>query len=220
MQNTPIYMQNTPCWAHFQRVHCPLFSLSPGRKLTPCSVASHDPEWRRRIGACKSCWASYCRKIMSYVSECLTSTARIKTVASVVRLRMLASRLRNTAQPNIVAQQQIARMQRLLFKIRTVTGNDKPMPDLVSEQFNSTERRELPAESLIGWIGGFRKNEPDAIVSGGLGSISQHQDEPVAQVDCETGEHPAHLRVEGRKRLHNERIRWLPLRLGRTEHPS
>ena len=43
----------------------------------------------------------------------------------------------------VMAQQKIARMKRLRLEIGAVTGDDKPMPDLVSQQFDGAEGRKL-----------------------------------------------------------------------------
>ncbi len=48
--------------------------------------------------------------------------------------------------------------------------------------------------------------------------VSQHADDPVAQVDGETGKHPAYLGIQGGKRLQDECVRRLLLQFGRERH--
>ncbi len=100
-------------------------------------------------------------------------------------------------------------MEGFHLKARAVTGNEKPMANLIAQQLDRTDRREFPAEIWIRGVGSVRKNKPNAIVPGRFVVISQHADDPVAQVDREAGEHPTHLGVQGRKRFQDKSVRGL-----------
>src|SRR5579872_693853 len=101
----------------------------------------------------------------------------------------LASRLRDSAEALVAAQQQIAGMQGFPLERGTVAWDQKPVPNLTAEQFNRAERRKLPPEAGVGRIGGFRQNKPDAVVLGRLLMIPEHADNPIAQVNGKAGEH-------------------------------
>ena len=110
-----------------------------------------------------------------------------------------------------MAQQKIACMEGFHLKARAVTWNEQPMANFIAQQADRTDRREFATESWVSGVGAFRKNEPNAIVPGRFVVISQHANNPVAQVDGETGEHPTHLRVQGRKRFEHKCVRGLLL---------
>src|ERR1700748_1356171 len=100
-------------------------------------------------------------------------------------------------------------MESFRFKARTVAWNEKPMANLVTKQIDRADRRELSAEIRICGVGTFRKNKPNAIVPRRFLVFSQHADDPVAKIDGKTGEHPTHLRVQGRERLQDKCVRKL-----------
>jgi hypothetical protein len=108
-------------------------------------------------------------------------------------------------------QQQIAGTEGLAFKAGTVAGKEKPMTDLAAQQLDAAEGREFAAEVPICRIDALGKNEPDAIILGRFGMVSEHAHDAVAQVDGQAGEHAAHLGVQRRERLQDECVRGLPL---------
>lgn len=109
-------------------------------------------------------------------------------------------------------------MESLNLKVLTVTWNEKPMANLIAKQTDRTDRREFPAEIWVCGVGAVRKNKPNPIVPRGIRVISQHTYDPGAQVDGETGKHPAHLWSQGRKRFQHECVRGLLFQFGRTSH--
>jgi hypothetical protein len=115
-------------------------------------------------------------------------------------------------------QQQIAGMESLRLKAGTVAWKEEPMANLVAQQTDRTDRRELPAKIWICGVGPFRKNEPDTIVPGRFFVISQHTDNPVAQVHGETGKHPAYLGVQRRERFQDKCVRRPFSGFGRARH--
>jgi hypothetical protein len=55
----------------------------------------------------------------------------------------LPSRLRNAAKAWVLAQDQITRAEGCHFEIGTITGDEKPMTDLVTQNLNRTNRWEV-----------------------------------------------------------------------------
>jgi hypothetical protein len=98
-------------------------------------------------------------------------------------------------------------MEGLHLKARTVTWNEKPMANLITQQIDRADRRELPAELRVCGVGGLRKNKPNTIVPWRFVVFSQHTNDPVAQIDGETGKHPTHLGVQGRERFQDKCVR-------------
>jgi hypothetical protein len=109
-------------------------------------------------------------------------------------------------------------MEDLNLKARTVTWNEKPVANFITQQIDRTDRWEFTTEIWVCGISTFRKNKPNTIVLRGFLVISQHTHDPVAQVDGETGKHPAYLRVQGRKRFQDKRVRRLLFRFGEARH--
>ncbi len=81
------------------------------------------------------------------------------------------------------------------------------MANLIAQQVYRTKRWEFPAEIRICGVGVFRKNKPNAVVSGKLDVVSQHTNDSIAKVDRETGEHPANLWIQGHKRVQHKCVR-------------
>jgi hypothetical protein len=117
-----------------------------------------------------------------------------------------------------MAQQKIARMKRLHLEAGTVTRDDEPMDDLISQELDWTDRREFAAKFWIGGLRALRKNEPNAVVSRRFGMIPEHTDYAIAQVDGKTGKHAAHFGAQGGERFQNERVRSLQFWFGRARH--
>jgi hypothetical protein len=69
-------------------------------------------------------------------------------------------------------QQKITCMEGFHLKARTVTRNEKPMANLITQQIDRTDRREFPAEIWICGVDTVRKNKPNAIVPGRFVVIS------------------------------------------------
>jgi len=119
---------------------------------------------------------------------------------------VLASGLRDAAEARIVMQEAIAGVQCFLLKGGAVTGNDQPVGDFVAQHFDGTKRGELATEGFIRRVDGFREDEPDTVILGGLGVIAQHADDPIAEVDGVSGKHAADFRFEGRQRFENKGV--------------
>ena len=75
------------------------------------------------------------------------------------------------------------------------------MANLVAEQFDGAQRRELAAEFWVRGISAVGKNKPDAVVSRRFVVIPEHADDAVVQVDGKTGEHAADFGVERGERI-------------------
>src|ERR1700744_1046563 len=110
-------------------------------------------------------------------------------------------------------------MEGLPLKVRTVPWNDKPMTDLVTQQIDRSERRELLAQARVPRVGGFRKDKPNPIVPGRFLVFPQHATEPVAHIDRKTGKHAPHLGIQRCKRLQHKHVRRLLFWFGGAAHP-
>ena len=115
-------------------------------------------------------------------------------------------------------QQQIARMKGFYFKVRAVTRNEKPVGDLITQEFDRTDRREFAAELWICGIGALRKDKPNAIVPPRFLMIAEHKYYAVTQVDAKTGKNPTHLGIQRRERFQNKRVWGLLFWFGVMTH--
>ena len=98
-------------------------------------------------------------------------------------------------------EQEVAGVESFGLKGGAVAGEKKPMANLVAEQFDGAEGRELEAEFFVGGIGALRKNKPDSVVAGRFYVIAEHADDAVVEVDGKTGEHAADFGVERGERI-------------------
>jgi hypothetical protein len=95
------------------------------------------------------------------------------------------------------------------FKSGTIARDQKPVSDLVAEQFDAPERWEFAAELRVFRVRAFRKYKPDAVVLRRPGMVTQHQDDPVPNVDREPREHSAHLGTERLEGIQDKFV-WQP----------
>ena len=123
--------------------------------------------------------------------------------------RNLPSRFRDSAKARVTPQQQIARAKGFYLKVWTVTRDEKPVADLITEELDRTDGREFAAELCICRIGALRKDKPNAIVPRRFLMIAEHTYYAVTQVDGKTGKHPTHLGIQWRERFHNKCVRGL-----------
>jgi hypothetical protein len=86
----------------------------------------------------------------------------------------------------------------------TVGWNEKPMADLVAEQFDRPDGRKLAAKFRIGGICAVGQDKPDAVVPGRFVVIAEHANDAVVQVHGKAGKHAPHLGVQRRKRLQDK----------------
>jgi hypothetical protein len=87
-------------------------------------------------------------------------------------------------------QQQIARMKGFYLKIRAVTRDEKPVGNLITEEFDRTDGREFAAELWICGVGALRKDKPNAIVPRRFLMIAEHTYYAVAHVNRKTSDAP------------------------------
>lgn len=99
--------------------------------------------------------------------------------------RTLPPGCRDSTEPRITPQQEIAGVKGLAFEGGAVARNKKPMADLACQKLDGTERREFAAEDWICGIDRLRKNEPNAVVTRRFGVIAKHTHNAVADVDGE-----------------------------------
>ena len=95
----------------------------------------------------------------------------------------------------VMPQQQIARIKGFRPGVRPVTRNEKPLGDLIVEEPDRTEARELAAELWICPFGALRKNKPNALVPWRFLMVAEHTYDVVVEVDGKTGKHSAHLGI-------------------------
>jgi hypothetical protein len=105
-------------------------------------------------------------------------------------------------------EQEVAGVESFGLKGGAVAWDEKPMANLVAEQLDGSERRELAAKFRICGIGTVGKNEPDAIVSWRFQVIAEHADDAVGNVDGKTREHAADFGVERGERVEDKCVRW------------
>jgi hypothetical protein len=94
-----------------------------------------------------------------------------------------------------MTQQKIASMKCLRLEAGAVTGDEEPMADLASQEFDRTDGGKLTAKFWIHGVRAFRKNQPNAVVTRRFGMIAEHAKYSVAQVDRKPGKHATHLWV-------------------------
>ena len=82
-----------------------------------------------------------------------------------------------------MAEQKIAGVKRLSLEAGAVTGDKEPMRDLTAKEFNRTDRGKLARKLGILGVDAFRKNQPNAVIPGGFGTIPEHKNDAVCQVD-------------------------------------
>jgi hypothetical protein len=133
-------------------------------------------------------------------------------------LPTLPPRFRDPAETRIVTQKQVAGVKGFGFEPGTVAGNEKPVSDLIAEQFYAAERREFALELWVCGVRALGKNEPKAIVLWRSGVVSEHENNPIADVDREPGEHAPHFGAQWRERVENKHVRGLRLGFRRTGH--
>jgi hypothetical protein len=109
-------------------------------------------------------------------------------------------------------------MEGFRLKARTVTRNKKPMANLAGQEFDRTDRRELPPQVWVCRVGSLRKNKPDTIVPWRFLVLPQHTNDPVTQIYRKTRKHPIHFWVQGRKRIQNKCVRGLLFYFRRARH--
>lgn len=117
-----------------------------------------------------------------------------------------------------MTQQKVACVQRFGFKPGTVAGNEKPMADLIAKQLDAPERWEFALELWVCWVGALREYKPNAVVLRRPGMVTEHQDNPVLDVDREPGEHPAHLGTQRHQGIQDKSMRRFFQRLRGARH--
>jgi hypothetical protein len=75
-------------------------------------------------------------------------------------------------------------MKRLFFEGGAVARDEEPMGDLASQEFNRTDGRELAEKLGIFGVRGVRKYQPNAVIPRRFGTIQEHANNEVAQVNC------------------------------------
>jgi hypothetical protein len=130
----------------------------------------------------------------------------------------LASRLGDAAQAGVVVQDEVAGAQGGALKIGVIAGNEKPVTDFAADGLDRAKRRQVLAETCVGWIGPFCKDEPDAVVLGKLCMLAEHHEEAVVTINRESGKHPAHLGMQGREGFEDEGVRRFRLGFGGRWH--
>ncbi len=117
-----------------------------------------------------------------------------------------------------MSHEEIAGVEGFGFEGWTVGGNEKPVADFAGQKLDGAERGKFAAECSIGGVGGFRENEPKAVIARRFGVIAEHADDAVPAIDSESGKHAAHFGAQGRERIEDERVRRLLFRLGGAGH--
>jgi hypothetical protein len=117
-----------------------------------------------------------------------------------------------------VFQQKVACVESFGLKGGTVGWNEKPMADLVAEQLDGTDGRELATQFRIGGIGTVGQDKPNAIVAGRFLVIAEHADDAVGQVDGKAGKHAADFGVQGREGLEDKCMRGFLFCFGGGRH--
>jgi hypothetical protein len=120
------------------------------------------------------------------------------------RRNALASGLEDAAEAGIVVQDEVAGAEGCALKIGVVAGDEEPVTDFAGDGLDGAQRRQVLAEACVGRVGAFGKDEPNAIVLGKFCMRAEHHEEEVAAVDRESGEHPAHLGMQGGKGFEDE----------------
>jgi len=92
------------------------------------------------------------------------------------------------------------------------------MANLLSQELDRTERRELTVKLWIRRVRAVRKNQPKAVVPRGFGMIAEHANYTVAQIDAKTRKNATHLGVQGCERFHDECMRGFLFWFGGTRH--
>ena len=115
-------------------------------------------------------------------------------------------------------EQEVAGVESFGLKAWTVAWDEKPMANLVAEQLDGAERRELAAKFRICGIGAVGKNKPDTIVPWRFVVIAEHADDAVGNVDGKTREHAAYFGVERGERVEDKCVRWGLFSFGRARH--
>ena len=98
---------------------------------------------------------------------------------------MLAAGFGDSAEAGVAAEEKVAGVEGFLLEGGAVGGDEEPVADLVFQQLDAAEGREVAAEG---------------------GAVAEHEDEEVAGIDGEAGEHAADLGVEKLERVEDEGI--------------
>jgi len=98
----------------------------------------------------------------------------------------LAAGFGDSAEAGVAAEEEVAGLEGFGLEGGAVGGDEEPVVDLVAEELDAAEGGEVAAEGGVVGRGGFRENEPYAVVAeGGGGVVAQHEDEQVVGVDGE-----------------------------------
>ncbi len=120
------------------------------------------------------------------------------------RAGRLSPGLRDAAQPRVVAQDEITRVQGQMLKRGIIAGKKQPVGYLAAQQLDAPDRGKFPTQAFVRRIDTFCKDQPDAIVLRRFEAISEHHQKAVAAIDCKAGKHPLHFGVQGSERFQNE----------------
>ena len=130
----------------------------------------------------------------------------------------LASRFRDSAEAGVVVQHQVAGVESFGLKGWTVAWDEKPVTNLVAEQFDGTDGRELAAKFWICGISAVGEHQPDTIIPGRFLVIAEHADDAVVEVDGKSGKHTAYFGVQRRDRIEDECVRRGLFSFGGARH--
>src|ERR1700744_1942426 len=100
-------------------------------------------------------------------------------------------------------------MKGFRLEARTVTRNEKPMPNLTTQEIDRADRRELLADVWVCGVGAIRQNKPNTIIPRKFLVFSQHTNDSVAQIDSKSRKHPTHLGIQRRERFQDKCVRGL-----------
>jgi len=118
----------------------------------------------------------------------------------------LAAGFGNSAEAGVVAEEEVAGVEGFGLEGGAVGGDEEPVVDLVAEELDAAEGGKVSAEGGVVWRGGFGEDEPEAVVADRGGMVAEHEDEQVAGVDGEAGEHAADFGVKRGECVENEGV--------------
>jgi hypothetical protein len=114
----------------------------------------------------------------------------------------------DSAQAGVLVLQEFDGVEGFLLEVGAVGGDEEPVLDGSAEEVDGAEGWEVARQAGVGRVGGFREDQPEAVVFRGLDVVAEPQDDFVADVDGIGTEGGFDLWMEGFQGFQDEGVGW------------